>query len=251
MVEEPRFAEGFAVHSGYGAVEYLVKVLSGLESPVMGETEVLGQFKKQILPQLENKHFLEPVIQFTLNLVKLVRTKHLVGLGSQSYGSLVRRILKGDQHILFVGSGVLTESIIPWVKASKNVMISVRSKERYRKTNVFRDHSELTSYSLDESLNFDFPLNVVICAPVKSKVLEKHLEGVNVQTIIDLREESKSDPIKNIDAHVINLERVFGEVQTGALKKEKIIKNIEEDISHKIEERFVKHRPFGWDDLCL
>ena len=52
LLEDPKLAEGFDVHTGFEAVEYLVKVLSGLESPVVGETEVLGQFKKQILPQL-------------------------------------------------------------------------------------------------------------------------------------------------------------------------------------------------------
>lgn len=251
QLENPELLESFDIHKGYASIEYLVKVLSGLESPVMGETEVLGQFKKQVIPQLEEKPDLEGMIQFVLNLVKLVRTKHLVGLGSQSYGSMVRRILKADQHILFVGAGVLTESILPWVKASKNIMLSVRSLERYQQTDLYKENKDLLALSLDEKLNFDFPLNVVVCAPIESSVLKTYLEGVNVHNIIDLREESKADPIEGVSCKVTNLEKVFQEVQAGPEKKEKIIKTIEEDISNKIEERFVKYRPFGWDDLCL
>lgn len=251
MLEDSKFADGFTVYSGYAAVEYLVKVLSGLESPVVGETEVLGQFKKQILPQLSENSALSEVIQFVLNLVKVVRNKHLVGLGSQSYGSMVRRILKGHQHILFVGAGVLTESILPWVKASKNVMISVRSLDRYKATDVCKENTELKAFSMSDEFRFDFPLNVVVCAPVEASVLEEYLSGANVETLIDLREESKKDPVKSLDCKVVNLEKVFEEVKTGKDKKEKLIKNIEDDISTKIEERFVKHRPFGWEDLCL
>lgn len=250
-VECPKLANGFDVHTGYGAVEYLVKVLSGLESPVVGETEVLGQFKKQVLPQLKEKTDLAGIVQFVLNLVKLVRTKHLVGLGSQSYGSMVRRILKGEQHVLFVGAGVLTESILPWVKASKNVMLSVRSLKRYEASEVCKANKDLKVFSLDEDFNFDFPLNVVVCAPISSEALESYLAHANVNTVIDLREESKTDSIRNLKCKIFNLEKVFKEVNTGSEVKENLIKNIEEDISHKIEERFVKYRPFGWDDLCL
>jgi glutamyl-tRNA reductase len=251
LLDDPKLTSGFAVHTGYGAIEYLVKVLSGLESPIVGETEVLGQFKKQILPQLSKNSALTEVIQFVLNLVKVVRTKHLVGLGSQSYGSMVRRILKGHQHILFVGSGVLTESILPWVTTSKNVMISVRSLDRYKTTDVYKENKKLKAFSMSDEFKFDFPLNVVVCAPVEASVLEEYLRDSNVENLIDLREESKTDPVKGLNCKVVNLEKVFEEVKTGKDKKDKLIKNIEDDISTKIEERFVKHRPFGWEDLCL
>lgn len=250
-VEGCDLTQGFDVHTGYEAVEYMVKVLSGLESPVVGETEVLGQFKKQVIPQLKENSDLEGIVQFILNLVKIVRTKHLVGLGSQSYGSMVRRIVKGEQHILFVGAGVLTESILPWVKASKNTMLSVRSLDRYKETDVYKENKALKVFPLDEEFKFDFPLNVVVCAPVEAKVLEQYLSKVNVQTVIDLREESKKDPIENLSCKIFNLEKVFDEVHAGDEKKKKLIKNIEDDICHKIEERFVKYRPFGWEDLCL
>ncbi len=250
-VEDAKLASGFDLYTGFAAVEYMVKVLSGLESPVVGETEVLGQFKKQIIPQLEKKSDLKEVIQFILNLVKTIRTKHLIGLGSQSYGSMVRRILKYHQHILFIGAGALTESILPWVKGSKNVMILVRSLDRYEKTDVYKENGDLKVFSFNEDFIFDFPLHVIVCAPIKAKLLESYLTNANVETVVDLREESKIDPILNLSCKLFDLESVFKGVYAEIDKKKKLIKSIEKDICTKIEERFVKYRPFGWDDLCL
>jgi len=248
---EKRFAKQFEIHAGFAAVEYLVKVLSGLESPVLGETEVLGQFKKQVVPQLTSHNDMAEVVQFVLNLVKMVRSKHLVGLGSQSYGSLVRRVLKAEQHILFVGAGVLAESIFPWVKDSKKNMFAVRSVEKFKKSELYTANAGLTVHSLNEKFDFDFPLNVVVCAPVEASKLESFLKQARVNKIIDLREESASDPIENIDCEVFDLKEAFGEMSAQANKKERLIAAVNKDINTKLEEKFVKHRPFGWDDLCL
>lgn len=249
--ESPELFKSFNVYSGFSGVEYLVKVLSGLESPVVGETEVLGQFKKQVVPQLKDKNEFSEVIQFVLNLVKMVRSKHLVGLGSQSYGSLVRRILKAEQHILFIGSGVLAESILPWVKDSKTVMFSVRSLKRYRNSELYKNNVDLKVFSLSEDFKFDLPLNVIVCAPIESKTLEAYLSSANVHKVIDLREESEGDPIKTLEGEIFDLKKVFKEVSDQTLKKENLLKAVNVDINRKIEEKFVKHRPFGWDDLCL
>lgn len=246
-----QFTKAFDVHSGFAAIEYLVKVLSGLESPVLGETEVLGQFKKQVVPQLEEKTEMAEVVQFVLNLVKMVRSKHLVGLGSQSYGSLVRRILKAEQHVLFVGSGVLAESIFPWIKDSKKNMFAVRSFEKFKNTELYTANSDLKTFSLNQDFKFDFPLNVIVCAPIEASKLEFFLKAARVNKIIDLREESDTDPIENIKCEVFDLKEVFGEMSAQAGKKESLIKAVKKDINLKLEEKFVKHRPFGWEDLCL
>jgi glutamyl-tRNA reductase len=249
--KDKRYSKAFEVRSGFSAIEYLVKVLSGLESPVLGETEVLGQFKKQVVPQLDEKTELAEVVQFVLNLVKMVRSKHLVGLGSQSYGSLVRRILKAEQHVLFVGSGLLAESIFPWVKDTKKNMFAVRSVDKFEGTDLFKSNPDLKTFSLIEDFSFDFPLNVIVCAPIESTKLEAFLKTAKVNKVIDLREESKTDPIQNLKCELFDLQEVFSEMSAQAGKKESLIRAVNKDINIKLEEKFVKHRPFGWEDLCL
>lgn len=240
--------KSYKVYKSYSGLNYIIKVLSGLESPVLGETEVLGQFKSQILEQLDLKPKFKEVVQFIMSMVKLVRSKHLIGLGSKTYGSLVRRLVKNDRHILFVGAGILAESIFPWVKDQKQVMFSVRCPSKYKNKDKFKGfHFNKTS----ESLDFDFDLSLVVCAPISSEKLLNHIANARVKTIVDLREESEKDPIVLESANVIDLKDAFAEMSQHKKIKDKIVQAVETDLNKNIESKFVKHRPFGWDDLCM
>lgn len=247
--KNPELYQAFKSYKGFDAVEYLTKVLAGLESPVLGETEVFGQFKNQVLPVAHTKKELFPALQFTINIVKVIRNRHLVGSGSQSYGSLVRRLVKGESHVLFLGAGILAESIYPWVKSSKNVMFALRSKDKFKQSEMHQDNPWIQTYSLSEDFRFDFPVSVVVCAPLSSEQIQDYLKNTNVNLVIDLREESRQDPLE-LNARVYDLENVFNEMKSSQEKKE-LIKQISSDIVEEIDAKFVKHRPFGWDDLCL
>ncbi len=233
------------------AIEYLIKVISGLESPILGETEVLGQFKKQVLPQLKEHNEFKPVVDFILSITKFVRTKHLKSLGSQTYGSMVRRVLKSEKNVLFIGSGVLATSILPWVYESKICMFSVRNVEKFKSSEISEKYQKVKAFSVEEKLNYDFPLSVVVCAPISSKDLEKHLENVNVETIVDLRENSEQDELKVPKTKAYRLKEVFTEISQKESQREVILDNVNKDIKERIDTNFVKHRPFGWDDLCV
>lgn len=231
----------YSKYESFKALEYLVQVVSGLKSPVVGETEVFGQFKKQILPQLDHKKELQEPLQFAMNIAKFIRTKHLVGGGSQTYGSMVRRLLKGENNILFIGSGVLAESIYPWVKGSKNIIFSVRNPNKVKIKNE-------KVLSLNEKFNCDFPINVVVCAPVSSDFLGEYLKDVNVNHVIDLREESKEDPLNY--SKLYDLQTVFKEIKETNQSQKDLVKTINSEIETQISQKLVKFRPYGWDDLC-
>lgn len=238
------------IYSNYEALEYIIKVISGLESPVLGETEVLGQFKEQVLAQLESNPSMRPLIEFVLSVTKLVRTKHLKDLGSQSYGSLVRRILKNENHVLFVGQGILAQSILPWISESRNCMFSVRNSNKFINSEIAQKFQRVSSVSFSEQLIFDFPLSLIVCAPVSAAAIEKHIKGCRVNSIIDLREDSQTDPIRLSNVKTYDLYEVFNEIKAKASFRDSILKKVKEDIDHQVQSRFVKHRPFGWEDLC-
>jgi glutamyl-tRNA reductase len=238
------------VHTGYDALNYAIKVMSGLESPVLGETEIFGQFKNQILPQLDeekNSKFKEPV-QFILSMVKQIRSKHFVGQGAQTYGGLVRKLLKSEgSNVLFIGAGSFSESIYPWLKPHKKIFFSVRKTEKYKAHEMF---SEEMFFSLKDKLPITEPISVVICAPISSKDLEMHLKGVNVQTVVDLRESSKTDPVKLNSNFSYTLDEVFSQISENLNRKAEIKRSVEQEIEERLNKQLVKHRPFGWDDLC-
>ena len=237
------------VYTGYEALNYAIKVMSGLESPVLGETEIFGQFKNQVMPQLDdskNQKFKE-AIQFVLSMVKQIRSKHFVGQGAQTYGGLVRKLLKSEDNVLFIGAGSFAESIYPWVKPHKNIFFSVRNTDKYKAHETFKED---VFFSLKKKMPLTEPISVVVCAPVSSKDLEEHLRGTSVKTIVDLRENSDSDPIK-IDSSVsYTLGEVFVQISDNLNRKAEIKRSVEQEIEDRLKSKLVKHRPFGWDDLC-
>src|SRR4249919_3352688 len=87
------------IFRGQEAYRFLLEVVCGLNSPIVGETAVMGQFKEFLLqakfPRTPWGNFLRDLCTNLLIDAKRIRHTHLQGLGSQSYGSLVRQNVKG------------------------------------------------------------------------------------------------------------------------------------------------------------
>lgn len=128
-------AAGYEAYSGAEAYRFLLQLACGLESEIAGETEILGQIK-QSWRDYEAAHAAEaralrPWMQRLLQDTKEVRTEYVVGLGSATYGSLVRRLLGGTPTgpTLLVGAGQLAETILPFLDTGE-VLVWNRSRER-------------------------------------------------------------------------------------------------------------------------
>ena len=74
---------------------------------------------------------LRPWMQRLLQDTKEIRTEYVVGLGSATYGSLVRRLLGGTLAgpTLLLGAGQLAETILPFLDTGE-VLVWNRSRER-------------------------------------------------------------------------------------------------------------------------
>lgn len=128
-------AAGFERHVGAAAYRFLLQLACGLESEIAGETEILGQIK-----QAWREHeatgtpdalALRPWMQRLLQDTKEIRSEYVVGLGSATYGSLVRRLLGGELPgpTLLLGAGQLAETILPFLDNGE-VLVWNRSRER-------------------------------------------------------------------------------------------------------------------------
>src|SRR5581483_6341111 len=89
------------------AYRLLLKILCGLQSPMLGETQVMGQFKTFLSSLGRLQGWLNRLGQRLLSDARDIRTQHLQGLGSRSYGSAVRRYLSTARHAVLVGTGKL------------------------------------------------------------------------------------------------------------------------------------------------
>jgi hypothetical protein len=127
---------GLQRFEGYEAYAFLLRFACGLESRLVGETEIFGQIKQawNAFSHVNSPlaHSLSPWMQRLFQDAKEIRAHFLSGLGSASYGSQVRRLLgepPAGATTLLVGAGQLAESIAPWLEGS-HLVIWNRTHER-------------------------------------------------------------------------------------------------------------------------
>jgi glutamyl-tRNA reductase len=124
------------VVTGPDAYLFLLETICGLKSKLIGENEIVGQFKEAY------KFYASSTLKDTkllLILEKLfkdakdIRTQYLIGISQKTYASLTRRHMiqkaRAD-HIVVVGSGALAEDLINQFKKKSKVFICARNKER-------------------------------------------------------------------------------------------------------------------------
>jgi glutamyl-tRNA reductase len=243
-------AEG-EIFLGPEAYGFFLEVISGLHSPIVGETEVMGQFK-ELIEKANQSDFKNkaPLLNFFRNALKdakTVRSSALKDMGSRSYGSLLRKYLKESRHVTILGAGKLVGEILPWLKPMSAVTIKCRRleqgqqlKEKYNFINVESWSSEILGDTL------------LIAAPVSKSEISKLFVGISgLERIIDLRENSSRDSLK-LGIPTVTLDQLFSEIENTekdveqkVLKARALIKDLSQKWTLKAE-----HRPFGWEDLC-
>ena len=127
---------------GLEAVEHLFSVASGLDSMVIGETEITGQIKQAYQTAQEaglTGRVTNRLFQTALQTAKGIRTQTGIGRGSTSVGSvaveLAERIFDrdlSDKTVMIIGAGKMGEACVRHLakKAAKAVLVANRSFER-------------------------------------------------------------------------------------------------------------------------
>ncbi len=130
------------VHEGDKAIRHLFSVVSGLDSMVIGETEITGQVKHAYQAACEAKltgRVLNRVFQAALRTAKQIRTRTGIGRGATSVGSvaveLAEKIFSGglaQQSVMILGAGKMGEACVRHFakKGARSVLVSNRSFER-------------------------------------------------------------------------------------------------------------------------
>ncbi len=234
--------EGDEVYSNLEAYGFLLEVMCGLHSPVVGETEVFGQFKNFAKLWVKQEPQRVTLMQRLFGEAKDIRSKHLCNLGTQSYGSWLKRKVKG-RHVHILGGGNLAQEIAPYLlKISESVTIHVRNPDKVKiKGVIVRGLSEraFTTGTL------------IVAAPLTASYIQQWLRGSTIE-FFDLRDTSNSDPL-TIDCdrrHVLS--DVFSEIERTKSLLMPIIDLVKSEILARSERTAsqVHVRPQGWDDIC-
>jgi glutamyl-tRNA reductase len=129
------------VKEGSQAVHHLFSVAGGMDSMVIGETEITGQVKQAYQTAQQAKltgRVLNRVFQTALQTAKEIRTQTQIGRGATSVGSvaveMAERIFKNlaEKTVLIVGAGKMGESCVRHLakRGARSVLVSNRSFER-------------------------------------------------------------------------------------------------------------------------
>lgn len=131
----------FFFHEQKGCLEHLFKVASGLDSMVLGETEILGQVKKAYKTSLDHKYsgrILNRAFQNAFQIAKKIRTETLIQRGSVSVGSVAVDLavkifdhLKGKK-VMVIGAGDTSEKTARSLlsRGAHSIFVTNRSYDR-------------------------------------------------------------------------------------------------------------------------
>lgn len=124
------------LYKGPDAYLFLLETICGLKSKLIGENEIVGQFKEayKIYSQSTLKDTkLLLILEKLFKDAKDIRTQYLIGISQKTYASLTRKHLiqkAKAPHIVVVGSGALAEDLINQFKKKALVSICARNTER-------------------------------------------------------------------------------------------------------------------------
>ena len=130
------------VHTEEAAARHLFAVASGLDSMVLGETEITGQIKTAYETALDARltgRVLNGLFQRAFQVVKAIRTKTQIGRGATSVGSvavqLAEKIFGDDFHdktVMIIGAGKMGEACIRHLikKGVRSIIVANRTLER-------------------------------------------------------------------------------------------------------------------------
>jgi glutamyl-tRNA reductase len=123
------------------SLEHLFRVASGLDSMVLGETEILGQLKKAYDVALQHRHSgsrLNKAFQKAFNVAKHIRTETNIQRGSVSVGSVAVELAEkifttlSDRQVMVIGAGDTSEKTARSLlsRGAHSIIVSNRSHER-------------------------------------------------------------------------------------------------------------------------
>jgi glutamyl-tRNA reductase len=123
------------------SVEHLFKVACGLDSMVLGETEILGQLKKAYDLALQHHHTgprLNKAFQRAFNVAKQIRTETNIQRGTASVASVAVELAEkifntlDDRQVMILGAGDTSEKAARALlsRGAHSIIVSNRTHER-------------------------------------------------------------------------------------------------------------------------
>ncbi|MDB6066675.1 MAG: Glutamyl-tRNA reductase [Pedosphaera sp.] len=186
------------------SLEHLFKVACGLDSMVLGETEILGQLKKAYELALQHEYSgsrLNKAFQKAFNVAKQIRTETNIQRGSVSVGSVAVELAEKiftkltDRQVMVIGAGDTSEKTARALlsRGAHSIIVSNRSHERAVE---LAKELEGRAVHFDEWANEFHKIDIVISSTAAPHYV---LDRVKLEPLMKLR---KNRPLLLIDIAV-------------------------------------------------
>ena len=209
------------LHTGADAAKHLFKVASGLDSMVLGETEITGQVKtayeKAQAAKLTGK-VTNRLFQMALQTAKAIRTRTSIGRGATSVGSVAVQLAEKifdtnfkDKTVMIIGAGKMGEACIRHLakRGPKSIIVANRTLENAQK--LAEEFGGRAANYMDDGLKLMVESDIVVSS---TGCPETILHRADVEWVMAQR---RNRPLvlidiavpRDIDAEVGVVENVF------------------------------------------
>jgi glutamyl-tRNA reductase len=250
------------VTTGLEAYSFLLETICGLKSSIIGENEIVHQFKEayQQFCQGENPNsHVKSLLEKLFKDAKDIRSSYLLELGLMTYAGIVRKIAgeTRQREILIFGSGNLTEDIVKICARKYSIVVCARNQERSK---YLEDNYNIETLSWNERQTAQHSPLIVNTIGTEDLFLnetffqswkESHDRSVKV---VDLAEPSPFSQWKDLHCQdsIMLLEDIFKKAEGLDSSRESKIREAHQAINTATlnrDKNFTINLPFGWDEL--
>ena len=157
---------------GFEMMKHLCRVASGLDSMILGETEILGQVKKSYAAAHlagQTSRYLNKLFQNVFKIAKFVRTNSKITRGATSVGAagvdLAEKIFGNlkDCNVMILGAGQMGEMVAKTLagRGVKGLVVSSRSHD---KAVILAEEMGGKAYEFDQGLTRLYEADILITA---------------------------------------------------------------------------------------
>jgi glutamyl-tRNA reductase len=195
--ELKKFASSAEIYAGTAAVNHLLRVASSLESVVVGEREIITQFRQAYEKCLQfglTADFMRLLSKHTIETAKQVFTETGIAKNPVSVVSLAYRLLKeknvrDNARCIFVGAGQTNSTMAKYLKKHHFSSFAVFNRSLDKAKDLAKE-LDAEAYTLSDLKNYKDGFDILVtCTGSKQPVIttdifESLLQGENDKKII-------------------------------------------------------------------
>jgi glutamyl-tRNA reductase len=236
-IDRRRLFDHLYIYKAKDAVRHLLSVSCGLDSLILGETQILGQvkfafYKAQSVEFVDE--FLSRIFYSAVSLAKKIHARTKISEGKSSVGSVAIDFIKkrmdtlSGKNILIIGIGKVTELVLKYLERESPNVVFV-SNRTFEMAEALAQQIGAEAVRFDSLRRFLGKADIVISATSSPHFIIKKdtLEGINNKLlIIDLALPRDVDPcvreLKNVSLYSLE--------DLGAVIKQNIENKLKEAV---------------------